>query len=401
MAKNGLENERKAMNKLRLQRSNAYAEQVRKEFALTVNQLLALTKTVPELDEGVMFSYDGANKRVRQQADVLLRRLHSAVQHSIEQGIEIEWEQANVEVDKFVADMFGKAVRSNPNFSAWMYRNTAARDAFINRHVNGVNLSDRIWRDVTQLKEEMEVAMTVSIGEGESASQMSRKVRQYLNDPDVMFRRFKYKKGEKEVTDYDSEGNKIGTHKESVYGKKWKKKVIGEDGKAHFIDYDKDSYKTGKGIYKSSARNAMRVARSETNMAYRQADYERWNQLDFVLGQKIQTSEKHKEEKADICDKLAGEYPKSFKFIGWHPQCYCFATPIVMSEEERLKELAAKLKGEVYTPKEKSIAEMPENFNKWVEANKGKIMASRDNGTEPYFLRENADIVNNIIKSTD
>ena len=53
---------------------------------------------------------------------------------------------------------------------------------------------------------------------------------------------------------------------------------------------------------------SMRVARSETNIAYRRADNERWQQMDFVLGQRIQLSKNH--PKKDICDKLAGDYPK-------------------------------------------------------------------------------------------
>ena len=48
----------------------------------------------------------------------------------------------------------------------------------------------------------------------------------------------------------------------------------------------------------------------------------------------------------DICDELAGEYPKEFKFVGWHSHCRCFVTAkladydemnkwLVMSEEEK------------------------------------------------------------------
>ena len=40
-------------------------------------------------------------------------------------------------------------------------------------------------------------------------------------------------------------------------------------------------------IHISSARNAQRLARTETNIAYRTADFERWAQLDFVVGIEI------------------------------------------------------------------------------------------------------------------
>lgn len=37
-------------------------------------------------------------------------------------------------------------------------------------------------------------------------------------------------------------------------------------------------------------------------------------------------------------DKLRFEdYPKDFKFEGWHPQCFCYVTPILVSEDEMAK----------------------------------------------------------------
>ena len=111
---------------------------------------------------------------------------------AIEKGIKLEWAQANAECDKLVQSCFGKEVLSSPQFTAWTARNNATT-AFIRRSENGMNLSQRVWKSVRQLRDEMEVAITVSVGEGESAASMSRKVRQYLNDPELTFRRFRYK----------------------------------------------------------------------------------------------------------------------------------------------------------------------------------------------------------------
>ena len=36
----------------------------------------------------------------------------------------------------------------------------------------------------------------------------------------------------------------------------------------------------------------------------------------------------------DICDELKGDYPKDFKFTGWHPHCRCYATPLLKTPEE-------------------------------------------------------------------
>ena len=45
----------------------------------------------------------------------------------------------------------------------------------------------------------------------------------------------------------------------------------------------------------------------------------------------------------DICDELAGDYPKSFLWTGWHPQCRCVITPILIGLEDFKKMLAAEI----------------------------------------------------------
>lgn len=383
----------KAVTLARIRRTEAYAEKVRLMFAKTVNDILALNKTMPTLDEGVMYSFDGESIKKQKEVEALLRRLHSAATMAIQQGISLEWEQANQECDKLIKSAFGKKVLESPEFNAWTGRNTAARDAFLNRSENGLNLSDRVWKSVRQLRDEMEVAMTVSIGEGESSSSMSRKVREYLNNPDDMFRRFRYKKGEKDIIDPET-GEVTG--KEMVWGKKWKKRIKDEaTGKYKWIDYDRDDYKTGSGVYKSSAKNAMRVARTETNIAYRRADNARWQDMDFVLGQRVQLSKNH--PRKDICDKLQGDYPKDFVFDGWHPQCFCFCTPILIDEDEMAKVTEALLRGEKYEPKGRQITDYPDDFKDWVREHSSDIAKARERGSEPYFVRNNARAIDNII----
>lgn len=366
----------------RIARTEAYAEKVRQEFAKTVNAILALNKTLPTLEDGVMFSFDAESMAKQKQVEGLLRQLHSAAVLAIKKGITLEWEKANIECDELVKSYFGKEVLSQPMFAAWLNRNTDALEAFIKRSDNGLNLSDRVWQSVRQLRDEMEVAMTVAIGEGDSAASMSRMVRQYLNDPDLMFRRFRYK---------DENGN---------WQRKWKKRIKDETtGKYRWIDYDRDSYKVGAGVYKSSAKNAMRVARTETNIAYRRADHERWRQMDFVIGQKIHLSRSH--PVVDICDELQGDYPKDFVFDGWHPQCFCFVTPILMDKSEMSKMTDAFLKGEKYAPKGKQIADYPQGFKDWVTEHSEQIAASRVKGTEPYFVKNNATAIDNILNPKD
>ena len=368
----------------RIARTEAYAEKVRAMFAATVNRIIELNKRLPNIEDGEMFSFDAQTEKLRAEVERALRQLHSVATTAIQQGIEVEWNTANNECDQIVQSVFGKKALNNPEFGAWLKRNNAAMRAFIARSDAGMNLSDRVWQSTRQLRDEMEIAITCAIGDGTSAATMSRHIRQYLNDPDLMFRRFRYKDPET-----------------GEWRRKWKKRVIDpETGKVTWIDYDKGKYEdqwTGRGYYKSAAQNAMRVARTETNIAYRRADHARWQQMDFVLGQRVQMSKNH--PRPDICDKLAGDYPKDFVFDGWHPQCFCFVTPILI-DDDVYDSLMDKddWRGELqrYADAHR-IKDYPENFQSWVNDNADKIADARRRGTEPYFIRNNAADINEIL----
>ena len=93
----------------------------------------------------------------------------------------------------------------------------------------------------------------------------------------------------------------------------------------------------------------------------------------------------------DICDELAGKYPKYFKFPGWHPFCRCVAIPITASKEEfvgYLKDMMAdkdvsgmKFKG--------TVKDMPDAWNSWMKKNSDRIERMKERGTLPYFIKIN------------
>ena len=144
----------------------------------------------------------------------------------------------------------------------------------------------------------MELALDIGIGEGRSAAELSRDVRRYLNHPERLFRRVR-----------DKHGNL----------------VLSQAAKA---------FNPGQGVYRSSFKNARRLTATETNMAYRKADNERWQQLFFVVGFEVKLSNNHSINGVpftDICDELAGKYPKTFVFTGWHPLCRCYTVPILIT----------------------------------------------------------------------
>ena len=268
---------------------------------------------------------------------------------------------------------------------AW--RKETAR-AFIESRMkrdNGLNLSDRVWNYTQQTKSEFEVAVSQvlenGIGKGISAESLGRQVRQYLNNPDMMYRRYHLKQL---MSD--------GTKKDIV---EWRRRVIDKEGKVRFIK--EDLAKVGTGVYRSARQNALRLTITETNMAYNYSNCKRWESEPFVLGIRIRLSANHPEE--DICDELAGDYPKTFMWRGWHPRCMCSVSPILMDRKSDEWKKLRKMPKEEYEAYQSPnlVQNVPDKFSKWCERNAKNLDLARKNGKLPYFVRDNMKAVGKFV----
>lgn len=188
---------------------------------------------------------------------------------------------------------------------------------------------------------------------------MARQLQRYLQHPDMLFRRVR-----------DEHGNLQLSQRVAAFH-------------------------PGQGVYRSSYKNARRLAATETNIAYRTADHEWWQQLDFIVDIEVHLSNNHtclgKDGKPhpfyDICDELKGKYPKDFKFTGWHPHCRCIATTILKTEAEMERTMMPSCEAMSQpTPdtSENAVTELPDNFRGWMEANQDRIDRAR---SLPYFIR--------------
>lgn len=142
-------------------------------------------------------------------------------------------------------------------------------------------------------------------------------------------------------------------------------------------------------------------------MAYRTAHFERINQLGFVVGIGVVLSNNHtslgSDGKAhylyDICDELQGDYPKDFKFVGWHPHCRCHVETILKTDEELDADNARILNGE--EPQSGSVNEVkqvPPNFKDWLENNIGR---AKGRASLPYFIADNPKQIAKALGITD
>ncbi len=274
-------------------------------------------------------------------------------------GTSEEWKESNLVQDlvaKKVLTAYTGTSKLGEEYSRYFETNPDSLKAFQQRKENGMNLSSRVWNLSEQYKPELEEAITAAIAPGTSAMSLAAQVKTYLREPDKRFRRIKEKMEDGTI--------------------KWH---LSKNAKA---------YHPGQGVYRSCARNAQRLARTEINMAYRTAEQERWKQFDFVVGYEVKTTQNgHHVE--DMCDMLAGKYPKDFKFTGWHPQCMCYCIPILKTEDEFWADDDVKSVNEV--------TDVPQNFKDWINDNSDRIEAAEKHGTLPYFIRDNRDDVENVL----
>lgn len=287
--------------------------------------------------------------------DGAARELSDAITEAARASVRTQWALANLKNDTLCDTYIGTlATLLSKEAKERYYRGTEkALDAFIRRREGGLTLSQRVWRYAKQSKGEVEKTLELGIKTGQSAAEMSRDLRQYLKYPDKLFRRVRDKKGELHLS---------------------------RSAKA---------FHPGQGVYRSSYKNALRLAATETNMAYRTADTERRRVLDFVVGIEIRLSNNHTlngKPFRDICDDLAGKYPKWFVFRGWHPFCRCVSISILKTDEEFIRDLDGVDRGSV-----NAVKELPPQFKEWAEANRERIERAGERGTLPYFITDNRD----------
>ena len=343
----------------------------------------AVNKSVNEADPEELFKIaKTCTPTEKDRVQALLDAYNNAVLSLIKQGI--------TKAVLFSTNTQQNALSAFTRFEgkevdAW--RKGTAR-AFIESRMkrdNGLNLSDRVWNYTQQTKSEFEVAVSQvlenGIGKGISAESLGRQVRQYLNNPDMMYRRYHRKQL---MSD--------GTKKDIV---EWRRRVIDKEGKVRFIK--EDLAKVGTGVYRSARQNALRLTITETNMAYNYSNCKRWESEPFVLGIRIRLSANHPEE--DICDELAGDYPKTFMWRGWHPRCMCSVSPILMDRKSDEWKKLRKMPKEKYEAYQSPnlVQNVPDKFSKWCERNAKKLDLARKNGKLPYFVRDNIKAVGKFV----
>lgn len=265
---------------------------------------------------------------VNQEVDNMFSDFMSDINDFIKQKQKVEFAKANAAMDKVenIVDNFYKGAKGNGHVPTKYSTSEDALKAFHDRvDANGLNISKRLWKLRGNYRTAIEDAISVAIEKGQGPVALAHRLVKYLK-----------------------EYNSLNADYKEKYGTARKAKDC------HYA--------------------AFRLAYTEIQMAYREAERRRWVKMDDVIGMRIRTHEK-KHKEMDTCDVLAGDYPKTFKWLGWHPICHCYAIPLFRDESK--------------SKAQQEITEVPDNFSEWVDDHAMKIRLAQAHKTLPYFLGDN------------
>lgn len=286
---------------------------------------------------------------IKTAIDAAMREFHAGVIAVVENGIKDDWELSGLKHIDIVSSTYkGKPLSDGVKRIVYDKQEKALAE-FLKQKADGLSLSDRVWKYTNQFQSEIEQGLYAGISEGMSAVRMASEQKKYLQEPDRLFRR---------VRDV---GGKLKLSKAAK------------------------AYKPGRGVYRSSFKNALRMTRNQNNFAYRTADHVRWKASPFVLGYEVKLSNNH--PRHDVCDRLAGKYPVSFLFKAWHISCICYAVPILASPEEFDAYEDALLAGKegdfVFSNR---ISDVPAGYKQWMKEQNADIQSGK---VRPLWLKDN------------
>lgn len=338
MAKPKTPNQKRKYGELnkRLAKYVMLVESIYEDLNLEAAKIVGITDFTIDSDRTFMWSdYPQTRKRIRDLQERFVEDIGSVIYS----GTSEEWKNSN-EVQDLLANKvlqtYGVTI-GKKNYEILYQPNNDALKAFQQRKDKGFTISDKLWNQSTLYKQELEEAISCAIQKGTSAIILSKQISKYLLDfPQLQ-------------KDYRERFGKASRSMDCEY-------------------------------------RSIRLAASEINMAYRQAENLRWQQMDFVVGYEIKLSNNHTcngKPFQDICDILAGKYPKDFQWTGWHPLCRCYKIPILKTEEEFLEWDG---RSEATTASVNEVKDVPDAFKKWINEN---IQRAKSWDSAPYFIRDN------------
>lgn len=336
----------KKLNDANLERAERYVARLKRLYDNSTSRLVKLASGVATVDGEQFYFVD--YPELKKEVQRIVKELATGLEQVVLQGTSSSWKAGLNVASKIEKKALAKDITSNAG--------NKALKAFQRREISkGKTLSTKVWDLANHQKIEVELAR--SIASGKSADEIALSIQDMLKEPDKIFMQARDKFGNLRL----SKGVKATSKNDMKYC--------------------------------SSYKSALRLARTEINMSYRNAELDSYRNKDYVVGFEIKRSTTP--YSCPICSALVGRYPKEFRWSGWHPQCRCFILPITLTNAEMANRSKAALNGEDYDPTKSVnyVGDMPVGFKQWMKSNEVRVSGARERGTLPYFFKDNEQVI--------
>lgn len=318
-------------------------QQIEKLFQKYISKVISLYQLNENID------LDSLTPQLKKEIEKLTKQLSIDLDNKINSATKEQWLLAQGTATKFVETYFDIDKLNKATQQLFRSNNLDNYLQARKSRLNQFKLSDRVWKYSKQFETNIIDSLEIALKNGDSAQVLARDIKQYLNEPEKLFRRVRDVKGQLHLSKNAA------------------------------------AYNPGQGVYRSAHKNALRLASTEINTYYKESENQRWKSMDFVVGFEIKRS--NNKFDCGVCGPLAGRYPKTFKFSLWHPNCRCYQIPILKPIEMFTDELKGAVKpsyshlGNFQTTE---IKEMPANFKGHL---KEKADIYRGYKTVPYWVK--------------
>jgi len=335
------------------------AQRLRRIKAIYEKTAENLTKDIWHYRMSRLDNYRGTyyfrrNRLLYRQVTETLHGMTDEIVNEIESGVKDGWRLID-EKNNLTARQY----RGLIDVPTKAYLNTDALNSFMDRRYGQSPISKNIWQHAKVGRDAIDNYLGSGILEGRGAAKIARlngDLRNALMEPNRLFRRVR-----------DSKGNLV-------------------------LSSAAKKYHPGRGVYRSSYKNAFRYARNEIRTAQAYADYERRISAPYVTGIRVKRGSSLFE--CSVCDANVGDYPKEFIFTPWHVSGICYSTSILMSREE----LRDYLRNGV-VPESKMVRTLPKGHVDWVAKNRDKLVKYqgktawlKDNYTQKITVRKDLNL---------
>ncbi|WP_291095499.1 hypothetical protein, partial [Empedobacter sp. UBA7252] len=223
-------------------------QQIEKLFQKYISKVISFYQLNENID------LDTLTPQLKKEIEKLTKQLAIDLENKINSATKEQWMLSQGTATKFVETYFD--INKLNKATQDIFRNNNLDNYLQARksRLNQFKLSDRVWNYSKQFETNIIDSLEIALKNGDSAQVLARDIKQYLNEPEKLFRRVRDVKGQLHLSK------------------------------------NAQAYNPGQGVYRSAHKNALRLASTEINTYYKESENQRWQSMDFVVGFEIKRS---------------------------------------------------------------------------------------------------------------